>query len=75
MKTLLFSSIMALGLMAFTGCTHSGDATPAKCSAKKCDASKKCDATKKCAMAKKCNASKKEKTAKKCDSGKCSTGY
>jgi len=54
MKILLFSSIIAFGLFAFTGCTHSGDATPTKCSAKKCDSTKKCDAAKKEATAKKC---------------------
>jgi hypothetical protein len=60
---------MIVGLIGFTGCTHSEDAKPAKCSAKKCDSSKKCDS------AKKCDASKKESKAKKCDSGKCSSGY
>ncbi|SFV66572.1 hypothetical protein MNB_SV-13-1135 [hydrothermal vent metagenome] len=70
MKTLLLSSLMAFGLIAFTGCSHGDHAKPAKC-----DSSKKCDTAKKCDNTKKCDATKKEKTAKKCQSGKCSSGH
>ena len=59
MKKLIFSALLGLAMVAFTGCTSGNDAeTEAKCSASsKCDGAKKCDAS---------------KTAKKCDSsGKC----
>ena len=61
MKKLIFSSLVGLALVAFTGCTNGSDAaTDAKCSASsKCDGAAKCDAS---------------KTAKKCAAGKCAAG-
>lgn len=67
MKTLIFSSLVGLALVAFTGCTNSNEAKPeAKCQSGKCDSAKK--------ESKKCDSAKKE--SKKCQaSGKCSSGY
>lgn len=53
MKKLMFSSLVGLALVVFTGCTNSSDATP-KCQSGKCDSAKKCDSGKKCDGAKKC---------------------
>lgn len=66
MKKLIFSSLMGLALITFTGCTNGSDASASKCQAGKCDG------TKKCASAAKCSADKAKETAKKCQaSGKC----
>jgi len=64
MKNLVFTALVGLAMVGFTGCTNSSDAEVAKCQgAKKCDGSKKCKASGKCGDSKK---------AKKCaSSGKC----
>ena len=72
MKKLIFSSLVGLALVAFTGCTNGSDASASKCQAGKCQAGKcqagKCKgapATTKCA-------GDKAKDAAKCSaSGKC----
>ena len=65
MKKLIFSSLVGLALIAFTGCTNGSDAAASKCQAGKCDSAKKCDG------ASKCSADKAKETAKKCQvSGK-----
>jgi len=56
MKKLIFSSLMGLALVAFTGCTNGSDAEAAKCQSGKCDGAKKAPA--KCDGAKKCSAGK-----------------
>ena len=67
MKKLIFSSLVGLALVAFTGCTTGNDASASKCQSGKCDGAKKCQASGKCDGAK--------KVAKKCAaSGKCSSG-
>lgn len=58
MKKLIFTSILGLALVAFTGCTTSNDTNMGV----KCSASGKCDSAKK--VAKKC-------AAGKCAGGKC----
>jgi hypothetical protein len=59
MKKLVFSSLVGLALVAFTGCTNGNDANASKCSAsKKCDGAAKCSASKKCSGAAKCSAGK-----------------
>ena len=63
MKKLIFSSLIGLALVAFTGCTNGSDAETSKCKSGKCDGAKKCQAIGKCGDAK--------KVAKKCSSGKC----
>ena len=61
MQKLIFSSLVGLALIAFTGCTTSGDAeAEAKCSSSKCQGDKK---TTKCGDAK--------KVVAKCSGGKC----
>jgi hypothetical protein len=60
MKKLIFTSILGLALVAFTGCTTSDNANVGE----KCSASGKCDSAKKVA----------KKVAKKCTSSKCSSG-
>jgi len=63
MKKLLFSSIVGLALIAFTGCTHGSDADAgAKCQSGKCQSDK--------AKSSKCAGDKKS-TAKCASSGKC----
>ena len=64
MKKLIFTTLVGLSMIAFTGCTTGNDAsTNTKCAASgKCSASGKCAAKK---VAKKCAASGK------CSSGKC----
>ena len=53
MKKLIFSSLVGLALVAFTGCTTGNDASAGKCDgAKKCQASGKCDVSKKCSAGK-----------------------
>ena len=65
MKKLIFSSLVGLALVAFTGCTTGNDASASKCQAGKCDGAKKCEASGKCA-------GDKAKEATKCSaSGKC----
>ena len=65
MKKLIFSSLVGLALVAFTGCTTGNDAKAgAKCSTSKCSTIKK----NKCSSSK-CSSSK---VSKKCaSSGKC----
>ncbi len=67
MKKLIFSSLVGLALIAFTGCTTGSDAGM-KCQAGKCQ-SGKCKGAKKCATSSKCGNAKK--VAKKCAAGKC----
>ena len=68
MKKLIFSSIIGLALIAFTGCTNGNDAdTVAKCQSGKCQSSK-CQNDK--AKSSKCSGDKKS-TAKCSSSGKC----
>lgn len=63
MKKLIFSSIIGLALIAFTGCTNGNDAdTGAKCQSSKCQSNK--------AKSSKCSGDKKS-TAKCSSSGKC----
>ena len=65
MKKLIFSSLVGLALVAFTGCTSSSDA----------EAGAKCSASGKCASSTKCSADKvKDTVAKKCAAGKCAAG-
>lgn len=59
MKNLIFSSLVGLALVAFTGCTNGSDAETAKCQSGKCDGAKKCAGDKKSDAAKKCDASGK----------------
>ncbi|CAA6813963.1 MAG: Unknown protein [uncultured Sulfurovum sp.] len=75
MKKLIFSALLGLGMIAFTGCTTGNDAEAgAKCSTSKKCAASKCATTKKCA-ASKCAAKKLEDATKKCAaSGKCAAG-
>ena len=42
MKKLIFSSLVGLALVAFTGCTNGSDAEASKCQSGKCDSAKKC---------------------------------
>jgi len=66
-KKLIFSSLVGLALIAFTGCTTDGDAkTEAKCSSSKCQDDKK---TTKCGTNSKYGDAKK--VATKCSGGKC----
>ena len=63
MKKLIFSSLVGLALVAFTGCTTGNDAGASKCQAGECDGAKKCDAAAKCDA---------NKASAKCQaSGKC----
>ncbi len=48
MKKLIFSSLVGLALVTFTGCTNGSDAETAKCQSGKCDGAKKCDGATKC---------------------------
>lgn len=64
MKKLIFSSLIGLALLAFTGCTNGSDATVSKCQTCECDKAKKCDGPKKCDSTKKCSTGK-------CSAGKC----
>ena len=61
MKKLIFSSLIGLGLIAFTGCTKNYDAeSEAKCSASsKCDGATKCSGDKVKEVATKCSTSSK----------------
>ncbi|HIP28646.1 MAG TPA: hypothetical protein EYG82_05660 [Sulfurovum sp.] len=73
MKKLIFTALVGLAMVGFTGCTTGGDAKAnSKCSASgKCAESK----AKKCAASGKCAADKAKVAAKKCaSSGKCASG-
>ena len=64
MKKLIFSSLVGLALVAFTGCTNGSDTEVSKCQSGKCDGAKKCQASGKCGgdkakEATKCSASEK----------------
>ncbi len=61
MKKLIFSSLVGLALVAFTGCSHGNDAEVGT----KCSGTSKCDTAKKCDSASKCDGNK---VATKCDS-------
>ena len=57
MKNLVFTALVGLAMVGFTGCTNGNDAAASKCHAGKCDGSKKCDANKastKCQASGKC---------------------
>lgn len=63
MKKLIFTSLVGLALVAFTGCTTGNDAEASKCQSGKCDGAKKCDGAAKCDA---------KKATSKCQaSGKC----
>ena len=67
MKKLIFSSLLGLAFIAFTGCTDAKDANVAKCQSGKSDTTKKMD--KKCqsgTASNKCGDAKK--ASKKCGS-------
>ena len=67
MKKLIFSSLVGLALIAFTGCTTGDDAeAAAKCSSSKCQGDKQ---TTKCGTSSKCGDAKK--VVAKCSGGKC----
>lgn len=61
LRNILFTSLLGLAMVAFTGCTDGKDAATGKCNAGKCDSAKK--VTKKCGEGK-CDSAKK--TTKKC---------
>ena len=67
MKKFIFSSLVGLALVAFTGCTNSNEPTVSKCNAGKCNGNKK--VAKKCQASSKCGGDKK--VVKKCGDGKC----
>lgn len=58
MKKIIFSSLIGLALVAFTGCTNSDNA----------EAEAKCSASSKCDGATKCSGDKAKEVATKCDS-------
>ena len=65
-KKLIFSSLVGLALIAFTGCTKADNVeTTAKCSSSKCQGDKK---TSKCGTSSKCGDAKK--VVAKCSGGK-----
>jgi len=67
MKKLIFTALVGLAMVAFTGCTTGSDAETSKCQSGKCQTAQKCDAGK--CQAGKC---KGAPSAKKCAaSGKC----
>lgn len=72
MKKLIFTALVGLAMVGFTGCTTGGDAEAGA----KCSASGKCASSKKCASSGKCAGDKvKKEVAKKCSaSGKCAGG-
>ena len=69
MKKLIFTALVGLAMVGFTGCTTGNDAAASKCQSGKCDGAKKCQASGKCGDAKK--VAKKCDGAKKCAAGKC----
>jgi len=64
MKKLIFTTLVGLAMIGFTGCTTGDDAAADA----KCSAGDKCASSKKCASSGKCDA---KKVAKKCAAGKC----
>ena len=48
MKSLIFSTLVGLALISFTGCTTSGDVGVSKCQSGKCKGAKKCASSGKC---------------------------
>jgi|AGBJ01.1.fsa_nt_gi hypothetical protein len=44
MKKLIFSSLVGLALVTFTGCTNGSNTETSKCQSGKCDSTQKCDA-------------------------------
>lgn len=66
MKKLIFTALVGLAMVAFTGCTTADDAKVGA----KCAASGKCVSSKKCAAGGKCTGNK-AKAAKCAASGKC----
>ncbi len=46
MKKLIFSSLVGLALVAFTGCTNGSDVGASKCQSGKCDGAAKCSGDK-----------------------------
>lgn len=65
MKNLMFTALVGLAMIGFTGCTTGSNAETAKCQAGKCQAGK-CQGAKKCSTSTKCSADKA-----KCSTGKC----
>jgi hypothetical protein len=55
MKSLIFSSLLGLALVAFTGCTNGSDAGASKCQSGKCSGDKKSSDAKKCQANGKCS--------------------
>ena len=66
MKNMIFTALVGLAMVGFTGCTTGGDA----------DAGAKCSASSKCAASGKCSEDKVQKAvATKCAAdGKCASG-
>ena len=52
MKKLIFSSLIGLALVAFTGCTNGSDVEETKCQSGESDGAKKSDDAKKCSSGK-----------------------
>ena len=71
MKKIIFTALVSLAIVGFTGCTTGEDADVAT----KCSASGKCATSKKCVTNGKCTGNKAKDVAKKCSSsGKCAVG-
>lgn len=64
-KKILFTSLLGLSMVAFTGCTDGKDGDTSKCNAGKCDSAKK--TAEKCGEGK-CDSAKKIVTK---EEGKC----
>jgi len=76
MKKLILSSIIALGMMAFTVNVVASDGASeptTKCSSSKCGTGK-CGGDKKDASTAKCGGDKKDAPTAKCGTGKCGGG-
>ncbi len=75
MKKLLMASLMALALIAVTGCNDAtasnSDEKTMKCGEGKCGGDKKAEKTTKCGGDKKCSGEKKDEKTAKCGEGKC----
>jgi hypothetical protein len=69
MKKVLFSSIVALSLIALTGCNENSNPAPKDTKSAKCS-SGKCGGDKKATDAKKCGGDKKATDEKKCGGSK-----
>ena len=67
MKKLIFTALVGLSMIAFTGCTTGNDAS-ANTNNAKCSASGKCSTSGKCSSKK---IDKKCSSSGKCSSGKC----